>query len=151
MEVAAPRRLGIPFRWLLASSWVSNLGDGMALAAGPLLVASQTSDPLLVAMAALLQQLPWLLFGLFAGVLADRVNRRLIVVAVDLARAGVFALLALSVLTGTVSVGVVLGHSSSSGRLRSSPTARRAPCFQCWSRATTWRSPMPGCRQACSP
>ena len=54
----------------------SNLGDGIALAAGPLLVASQTSDPLLVALAALLQRLPWLLFGLYAGVLADRVDRR---------------------------------------------------------------------------
>ena len=31
-----PRRLGTGFRWLLASSWVSNLGDGIAIAAGPL-------------------------------------------------------------------------------------------------------------------
>jgi hypothetical protein len=37
----APARLGRPFRWLLASSLVTNVGDGIALAAGPLLVASQ--------------------------------------------------------------------------------------------------------------
>jgi len=30
----APPRLGGSFRWLLASSWTSNLGDGLALAAG---------------------------------------------------------------------------------------------------------------------
>ncbi|HEY1641558.1 MAG TPA: hypothetical protein VGG35_12770, partial [Streptosporangiaceae bacterium] len=66
-ELVAPSRLGASFRWLLASSWVTNLGDGITLAAGPLLVASVTRDPLAVAMAALLQRLPWLLFGLYAG------------------------------------------------------------------------------------
>ena len=44
-----PARLGMGFRWLLASSWASNLGDGLMMAAGPLLVASQTHNPLLVA------------------------------------------------------------------------------------------------------
>ncbi len=109
VESFVPRRLGTSFRWLLASSWVSNLGDGIALAAGPLLVASLTSDPLLVASAVLLQQLPWLLLGLYAGALADRLDRRLVVVTVDLVRVLVLALLALSVLTGTVSIAVVLG------------------------------------------
>ena len=51
IEVIAPERLGRPFRWLLASSWTSNLGDGISLAAGPLLVASQTRDPFTVARA----------------------------------------------------------------------------------------------------
>ena len=52
--------MGTSFRWLLGS-WISNLGDGLALAAGPLLVASETHDPFLVALAGLLQRLPWLL------------------------------------------------------------------------------------------
>ena len=108
MEVVAPARLGPGFRWLLASSWVSNLGDGIALAAGPLLIASQTRDPLLVASAVLLQQLPWLLFSLLAGVLSDRLDRRLIVVTVDLLRTAVLVLLSLSIVTGVVSVPVVL-------------------------------------------
>ena len=100
--------MGTSFRWLVASSWTSNLGDGIGLAAGPLLVASQTSDPILVALAGLLQRLPWLLFGLYAGVLADRVDRRLIVVAVDLARAGVLAVLTAMLVTGHVNITVVL-------------------------------------------
>lgn len=103
-----PARLGTSFRWLLASSWTSNLGDGFALAAGPLLIASQTTDPRLVALATLLQRLPWLLFGLYAGALSDRVNRRHLVIAVDLSRAVVLAALALSILTGMVNVAVVL-------------------------------------------
>ena len=108
IEVAVPARLGTGFRWLLGSSWLSNLGDGMALAAGPLLVASQTDDALLVASAALVQWLPPLLFGLFAGVLSDRLDRRMLVVTVDLLRAGVLAVIAASILTDTVSIGVVL-------------------------------------------
>jgi predicted MFS family arabinose efflux permease len=109
VEVVLPRRLGTGFRWLLASSWVSNLGDGIALSAGPLLVASQTHDPRLVSLAALLQWLPWLLFGLQAGALADRLNRRVLVAAVDLTRAGVLVLLCMTIATGVVSVPVVLG------------------------------------------
>jgi MFS family permease len=104
----APPRLGIGFRWLLASSWISNLGDGLALAAGPLLVASQTHDAFLIALAALLQWLPPLLFGLYAGVLSDRLDRRAIVIAVNVARIAVLAAIAASVLTGTVSIAVVL-------------------------------------------
>jgi MFS family permease len=108
VDAVCPPRLGTGFRWLLSSSWISNLGDGIALASGPLLVASQTSDPVLVAAAGFLQRLPWVLFGLQAGVLADRHDRRRIVVLVNLARAAVLAVLAVSIMTDTVSVAVVL-------------------------------------------
>lgn len=109
LETIAPHRLGVGFRWLIASSWATNLGDGFALAAGPLLIASQTHDPFLVSLAALLQWLPPLALGLFAGVLADRLDRRLIVVTVNLVRAAVLALLVAAIASGIVSVPVVLG------------------------------------------
>ncbi|MGI8532502.1 MAG: MFS transporter, partial [Geodermatophilaceae bacterium] len=108
VEIVAPARLGTGFRWLLASSWTSNLGDGIAIAAGPLLVASQTHDPLLVALAALAQWLPPLVFGLYAGALADRLDRRLIVITVDLARVGVLVVLCLTIATDAISIAVVL-------------------------------------------
>jgi MFS family permease len=108
VDAVLPARMGTPFRWLVGSAWIGNLGDGMALAAGPLLVASQTSDPLLVALAGLLQRLPWLVFGLHAGVLADRVDRRLVVIAVDLLRAAVLVVLVAALVTGAVDVPVVL-------------------------------------------
>ncbi|MBD8869021.1 MFS transporter [Nocardioides donggukensis] len=108
METVAPARMGRDFRWLLGASWATNIGDGLALAAGPLLIASQTRSPELVASAVLLQRLPWLLFGLYAGAIADRVNRRLLVASVDLARAGVLAALATTIATGVVDIAVVL-------------------------------------------
>ena len=107
-ETVAPRRLGAGFRWLLASSWVSNLGDGIALAAGPLLVASQTRDPGLVALAVLLQRLPWLLFALHVGALVDRLDRRRIVVVADLVRAAVLTALAGALAADAVPVAGVL-------------------------------------------
>jgi len=107
-EAISPVRLGTGFRWLLASSWVSNVGDGIEVAAGPLLVASLTHDPLVVALASLLQRVPWLLFGLHAGVAADRFDRRRLVVGVNAARAAVLVVLSLVVVSGRISVGLVL-------------------------------------------
>lgn len=108
LDTLAPRRFGVGFRWLVASSWVSNLGDGIALAAGPLLIASMTHDPFVVALGALLQWLPPLVFGLLAGVLADRLDRRLIVVTVDLLRALVLVLLTAAIATDVDRIGLVL-------------------------------------------
>jgi hypothetical protein len=108
VQAVLPARMGTSFRWLVGSTWISNLGDGMGLAAGPLLIASQTQDPLLVALAGLLQRLPWLLFGLYAGALADRVDRQRMVVTGDLLRATVLGLLTVTLVTGAVSTAVVL-------------------------------------------
>jgi len=104
----APARMGSSFRWLLASSTVSNVGDGLALAAGPLLVASQTANAILVAMAGLCQRLPWLLLGLYAGAVADRVDRRVLVMAADGVRAVVVGVLTVAIVSGRVSIAVVL-------------------------------------------
>jgi len=108
LDAVVPPRLGPTFRWLMASGWASNLGDGIALAAGPLLIAAQTRDPLLVALAALLQRLPWLLFGLHAGVLADRLDRRTLVSVCNSLRTLVIAALVGTIATGRVSIAVVL-------------------------------------------
>ncbi|MEN5073190.1 MFS transporter [Isoptericola cucumis] len=108
VEAVVPARMGSSFRWLLSSSWTSNIGDGVALAAGPLLVASQTDSAFLVALAAMLQRLPWLVFGLWAGVLADRLDRRRLVVVANLLRAVVVAALSVVIVTGHVSIAMVL-------------------------------------------
>ncbi|WP_127573086.1 MFS transporter [Georgenia faecalis] len=107
-ERILPQRLGTSFRWLIGSSWVSNIGDGIALAAGPLLVQSQTDSAFLVALAALVQRLPWLLLGLWAGAVADRVDRRLLVMGANLARAVVVVVLCTFIATGQASITVVL-------------------------------------------
>ncbi len=87
---------------------VNNAGDGVVIAAGPLLVASQTRDPFLVSMALLSEYLPVLLFGVLGGAVADRFDRRRIVVVVDVGRAIVLAGLVVVIVTGTVNIAVVL-------------------------------------------
>ena len=108
LERLLPARLGVGFRWLVASSWSADLGDGFAVAAGPLLVASRTHNASLVALALLLQRLPWLLFGLLGGVVADRLDRAKLSAAVELARAAVLAVLVVSILSGWASIAVIL-------------------------------------------
>ncbi|MEU4694862.1 MFS transporter [Actinoplanes sp. NPDC023714] len=110
VQTFLPARLGIGFRWLLASSWTTNLGDGIAAAAGPLLVASLTADPILISMAALLNWAPPLLFGLYAGVLSDRHNRRRIVLTANALRLVVLAALIALLGAGQLTVpGALIG------------------------------------------
>jgi predicted MFS family arabinose efflux permease len=109
IETLVPARLGAGYRWLLASSWTTNLGDGVAVAAGPLLVASLTDDAFLVSFAALLRWAPPLVVGLYAGVLSDRLDRRQIVIVADGIRAVVLAVLVVTMVTANVSaVGALL-------------------------------------------
>jgi len=83
---------------LWTANAVSNLGDGVTLVAGPLLAASLTRDPRLVAGLAVAQRLPWLLFSLLSGALVDRLDRRLLMARVDAARCVVVGLLGVAVL-----------------------------------------------------
>lgn len=94
------RGLGPPFWRLFASSSVSNLSDGVLVAAAPLLVASLTREPVLVSLMSTLTFLPWLLFALPAGALVDRTDRQRAMVTGQLLRVAV-----LVVLTTTTALG----------------------------------------------
>ncbi len=107
-ERLAPARLGRSFRWLLAATIVNNAGDGVIVSAGPLLVASQTHDPLLVSLALLMEYLPVLLFGVIGGTAADRFDRRRMVIVVNVGRALVLGVLVATIVTGAVSIAIVL-------------------------------------------
>jgi len=67
------RGLGPNHHKLATAAAVSNLGDGVYLAALPLLAARLTRDPLRVSAVTAAGWLPWLLFGLVSGALVDRV------------------------------------------------------------------------------
>lgn len=110
-ELIAPRRLGRDFRWLMSSSWTTDIGDGIALSAAPLLIASLTSSPILVAGGLLMQYLPWLLFGLLAGSIADHHDRRRLVMIADGSRVIVVLGLVAFLVTGQATVWIVLGFA----------------------------------------
>jgi MFS family permease len=103
----AAQGLGPDFRILWAANSVSTLGDGMVAAAAPLLVASVCDDPVLVGLAVFVQQLPWLLLSLVSGVLIDRLDKQRLIVAVNVLRAALTAVLTVAVWSGHASIPVI--------------------------------------------
>ncbi|PJJ73590.1 putative MFS family arabinose efflux permease [Diaminobutyricimonas aerilata] len=101
MDERASRR---PFAALLLSVTGANLGDGIMITAGALLAATLTRDPVLVAGVVTAQRLPWFLLTLVAGVIVDRADRRLLMMAGNGARAVALAALAVTVATDTASL-----------------------------------------------
>lgn len=99
--------LGAPYRKLWAAAAISNLGDGMALVAFPLLATRLTRDPVLIAGVAAVARLPWLLFALVAGALVDRLDRRALMGGVDIARAVLVGVLGTAVLFGWESLALL--------------------------------------------
>jgi MFS family permease len=88
--MTARTTLGRRFWKVWTAATASNVGDGIVLAALPLLTASLTRDPVGVAATTIAVRLPWLVFGLFAGVIVDRTDRRRVMMATDVARAAAF-------------------------------------------------------------
>ncbi|MGC5285413.1 MFS transporter [Micromonospora sp. DT231] len=107
MRALVSARLGADFTKLWTAAAVSNVGDGVTMAAGPLLVASVTDNPASIAGAVFAQQLPWLLFALISGAYVDRLDRRRLVVGVNLMRAVALAALAATIATETVTVLII--------------------------------------------
>lgn len=96
------------FALFWTSATTSYLGDGIRFAALPLLAASLSSSPGEVAAVAVAGGLPWLLFGLVAGVAVDRVDRLLLMVVTQIGRAAIgVALVAGTALGGMTIVGLV--------------------------------------------
>jgi MFS family permease len=102
--VAAALPLGADFRRIWSASLLSNLSDGVRAAAFPLLAATLTRDPVLVAGVAVAQQVPWIVAGPVAGVVADRVDRRTLLWTVNTIRAGIFGLLTITIVLGEPSL-----------------------------------------------
>lgn len=87
---------------LWCASAVSNLGDGLALIALPWLATTLTADPVAIAGVAVVLQLPWVLFSLLVGAIADRIERRRL-----MAGASALRVVAAGLTAGAVAAGVM--------------------------------------------
>ena len=96
--------LGSRFVKLWTASTTSALGSGLATIAAPLLVASRSSNPTVVAATFAVTWLPWLLFALPGGVLVDRADRRRLMVMIDWTRVAAMGALATSIALGRTSI-----------------------------------------------
>ena len=88
---APVRRLGGDFWRFWVGQTISNLGSSFTLFALPLLVFKLTGSPLNLGLIMTFEFLPYLLFGLVLGAWVDRVDRRRMMIATDVARAVVIA------------------------------------------------------------
>ncbi len=96
--------LGRPYWTLWSSAAFSNLADGVMKVALPLVAVRYTDSPLLIAGLGFALSLPWLLFALTAGALADRYDRRRLMIGANIARAALLAALTLAVVLGAGSI-----------------------------------------------
>lgn len=91
--------------WLyFGGQLISTLGSAFTMFALPLLVYKLTGSPTDLALTMAATMLPYLLFGLAFGAIADRVDRRRMMISVDLARAAVIAVLPVLYLAGSLDV-----------------------------------------------
>ena len=95
------------FGFLWGASAASSIGDGLALVAFPLLATTVTRNPALIAGVAVATRLPWLLLSLPAGAVADRVDRRRLLMVVEASRMIVLLLLGAAIATGRTSLAAV--------------------------------------------
>ena len=96
------------FRVLLTSQGISALGDAVSFTALPLLVLALTGSGLMMGIVGALSMLPDLFFGMIAGALADRSDRKRMMFLADLGRAILTALIPLSVILGGPTMAVIL-------------------------------------------
>lgn len=97
-------QLGRRFGHLWAAVTFASVGEGMVFVAFPLLALTITRDPVTIAGVAIADRLPALLIGLPVGALADRVDRRRLLITVTVVRTVVMAAFAAIVISGNVSL-----------------------------------------------
>jgi ENTS family enterobactin (siderophore) exporter len=105
---AGRAHLNREFRAVLAGQAVSALGDAITLTATPLLVLALTGSGAWMGVVGALQFLPDLFFSLAAGVLADRVDRRRLIVIADSGRAVLTMLVPIADWAGWPTFGVLV-------------------------------------------
>lgn len=121
-----------PYQRLLVSTGVSSLGDGIRMIAMPLMATRLTSDPQLITGVFVADRLPWLLFLLPGGALADRLDRLRMRVVLDLFRAlvgGMFVALAVTGHAGLATVYAVTVLMSSAEAIVDSSSMALVPAL----------------------
>ena len=98
------RSIGPDFRLVWLAVLVSSTGDGMFITAFPLLAATLTRDPLLIAGVTIALRLPWLLLSLITGAVADRMDRRRLMIGADIVRFLIVGVLGVCLVAGAVSI-----------------------------------------------
>jgi len=90
-ETSTSPRPGGQFSRFAGAVGLANVADGIAIIAWAWTASLLTRDPLLIALLPAALRIPWVVFALPSGILADRADRQRLVVMCDLIRACVYA------------------------------------------------------------
>src|SRR5689334_17589901 len=94
--------------WLYWSGQlISSMGSSITAVVLPLLVFTITNSPLDLGIAAALDILPYLLFGLFIGAWVDRLDRKKIMIIADVGRALVITVIPIAALFNVLTVWMI--------------------------------------------
>lgn len=80
------------FNRFVTASGLTNLADGIAVVAWAWMASLLTRDPFLIALMPVALRLPWFIFAIPAGIITDRVDRRKLILWMDVIRAIAFAI-----------------------------------------------------------
>ncbi len=86
-----------PLVRLLGGEFVSSIGDWLYLVALLIVVYQQSADPLLLGIVGAARVLPYVLLSIPAGMVADRFERRLVLLVTDVARGAIMLAMAILV------------------------------------------------------
>ena len=92
------------FNRVWSASIISNLSDGLAATAAPLLAITLTHNPVLISILSGTVMLPWLLFAIPIGAVIDRVDRRVAIAAANTLRFGILAAISILIQTHHISI-----------------------------------------------
>jgi MFS family permease len=101
-------RLPHAFNRLWTSSIVSNLADGLLRTVVPIYAISLTESPILISLISAMTLLPWLFFAVIIGTLADRIDRKKLLIYSNLLRTSVVVAMAVAISAGVMTIYLLL-------------------------------------------
>jgi MFS family permease len=101
-------KLPSAFNRLWRSSIVSNLADGLLRTVVPIYAISLTESPILISLISAMTLLPWLFFAVIIGTLADRIDRKKLLIYSNLLRTSVVAAMAVAISAGVMTIYLLL-------------------------------------------
>src|SRR5213596_2128943 len=115
------------FRLLVTGMGISQTGDWLYNVALLIFVLGRTHSGGWVAAAGIVRLVPYVVFGTLGGVIADRYDRKTVMIVSDLVRAGVMVVLAIvAASSGSALLAIVLAGASTSFAVAYGPSVNAA-------------------------
>jgi MFS family permease len=100
-----------PLARLLVGEFVSSIGDWLYLVAMLVLIWNEASDPVVLGIIGAARVVPYIVLSVPAGIVADRFDRRLVLMTTDIIRGIIMVLIAIAAFLN-MSIWIIVGLSA---------------------------------------